>query len=80
MNVQVTNRGVDSATPAMKEKARRLARLVTIGVVAGLVSGLMISVWIAGSDWAGTMIATSLSVMGAAATLGGLMAANFAPE
>lgn len=80
MQTKVINRGIDSSTAEMKEKSRHLARTVTIGVVAGLVSGLLIAFWIAGSDWTGTMIATALSVMGAAATIGGLMAANFAPE
>ena len=80
MQTKVSNRGVDSATPEMKEKSRHLARTLTIGVVSGLVTGLLIAVWIAGSDWTGTMIATALAVMGASATIGGLMAANFAPE
>lgn len=80
MEANVHNQGVNSATPEMKEKARHLTRTLTIGVVAGLVTGLAIAIWIAGSDWMGTMIATSLSVMGASATIGGLMGANFAPE
>lgn len=80
MEGKVTNVAVDSATPEMKEKSRGLTRKLTIGVVAGTVSGLLIAVWIAGSDWTGTMIATALCVMGAAATIGGLLAANFAPE
>ena len=80
MSTGVTNKGVDSATPEMKEGARHLARSLTIGIVAGLVAGLLVAIWIAGSDWTGTMIATALSVMGASATIGGLMAANFAPE
>ena len=80
MQTKVTNRSVDSSTPEMKEKSRHLARTVTIGAVGGMVTGLLIAFWIAGSDWTGTMIATALAVMGAAATIGGLVAANFAPE
>jgi Mg/Co/Ni transporter MgtE len=80
METQVTNKGVDSATAEMKEKASHLARSLTIGVVTGLVTGFLIAIWIAGADWMGTMVATSLAVMGASATLGGLMGANFAPE
>lgn len=80
MQTKVTNRGVDSQTPEMKEKSRDLTRKLIVGVVSGLVVGLLIAFWIAGSDWTGTMIATALSVMGASATIGGLMAANFSPE
>ncbi len=80
MEAKVTNVGVDSATPAMKEKSRSLTRVLGIGVLTGTVIGFLIAIWIAGSDWMGTMIATSLCVMGASATIGGLLAANFAPE
>lgn len=80
MEGNVRNEGIDSATPEMKEKSRNLVRALTIGVVAGTVTGIVIAIWIAGSDWIGTMIATSLCVMGASATIGGLMGANFAQE
>lgn len=80
MEHKVTNRSVDSGTPEMKQQSRSLARTLTIGVVAGLVGGLLVAFWIAGSDWTGTMIATALAVMGASATIGGLIAANFVPE
>ncbi len=80
MEGKVTNVSVDSGTAEMKEKSRGLAQKVIVGVVGGMVTGFLIAVWIAGSDWMGTMVATSLCVMGAAATIGGLIAANFAPE
>lgn len=80
MEANVRNEGIDSTTPEMKEKSRRLTRSLTIGVIVGLIVGLLTAVWIAGSDWMGTMVATSLCVMGASATIGGLMGANFAPE
>jgi len=80
MDQDVTNVGVDSSTPDMRDKSRGLARNVRNGVVIGLIAGFLIAIWIAGSDWLGTMVATSLSVMGASATIGGLMGANFAPE
>jgi hypothetical protein len=80
MEAKVTNVAVDSGTPDMKEKSRGLARILGIGVGGGLLCGFLVAIWIAGSDWLGTMIATSLCVMGAAATIGGLIAANFAPE
>ncbi len=76
----ITINAVDSSTPTMKEKSRGLARSLIVGVVTGLVLGFLVAIWIAGSDWLGTMVATSLSVMGASAALGGLLAANFAPE
>jgi hypothetical protein len=80
MEAKVTNVAVDSGTPDMKEHSRGLVRTLAIGVGIGLVSGFLIAIWIAGSDWLGTMIATSLCVMGAGATIGGLIAANFTPE
>ncbi len=80
MSTSVENAPINSATEEMKDKSRYLARIVGIGVIAGLISGFLVAIWIAGSQWTGTMIATSLSVMGAAATIGGLLAANFAPE
>ena len=80
MSSNTTNAPVDSSTEEMKDNARHLGRSVLMGVTAGLISGFLIAIWIAGSNWLGTMIATSLSVMGAAATIGGLLAANFAPE
>lgn len=80
MSDKVTNVSVDSGTPEMKEQSRSLAKTLSIGVVTGLVLGFLVALWIAGSDWTGTMIATALCVMGAAATIGGLLAANFAVE
>ncbi len=78
MSGNVTNVSVNSGTPEMKEQSRHLARTLAIGVGAGLLCGFVTAVWIAGSGWTGTMIATALCVMGAAAAIGGLLASNFA--
>jgi len=80
MNTEVTNVAVDSSTPEMKESARRLRRTVTIGVVSGVIAGLLTAVWIGGSHWTGTRVATTLAVIIASAAIGGLMGSNFAPE
>lgn len=78
MTAQATrNAAVDSSTASMKEEDRRVARMVKTGVVVGIVVSLPISFWIAGSAWLGMKIAVILAVMGAAATIGGLMAVNF---
>jgi len=80
MDTEVTNVAVDSSTAEMKDTTRQLARVVSIGILSGLIAGFLTALWIAGSDWAGTMVATTLAVMIASAAIGGLMGANFASE
>jgi len=81
MSAEATkNAAVDSSTPHMKEDDRRVAHLVKIGVITGIAVSLPISFWIASSAWLGMKIAVMLAVMGASATIGGLMAVNFAGD
>ena len=74
------NMAVDSATASMKEADQRVARMVKIGVGTGVALSLPVSFWIASSVWLGMKIAVMLAVMGAAGTIGGLMAVNFAGD
>ncbi len=71
------NAAVDSSTPHMKQEDQRVARLVKNGVLIGMAVSLPISYWIASSAWLGMQIAVALAVMGAAGTIGGLLAVNF---
>jgi hypothetical protein len=77
MSQSQKNESVDSSTTEMRETDHRMSRLLVIGVSTGLAAGFLTAIWIAGSEWLGMQIAVTLSVMGAAATLGGLMAVNF---